>query len=96
MIQLLIVASCVFACPLSMGAMMWVIGGDHRATQREGIRRLNRDAAGQPRAVAVNAALREAPNSPCIGLNSGGDLWSRAEASGARANAEMPSIRPIG
>jgi hypothetical protein len=95
-IQLLIVACCVFACPLLTGGTTWVVGRDHRAAKlgRE-IRRLNRDAARQPRAVTVNPAPREARNSPCTGLNSGRDLGSRAEAPGARANGEMPSMHPV-
>ena len=37
----------------------------------------------------------EARDSPCTGLNSGRDLGSRAEAPGARANGEMPSMHPV-
>ena len=95
MIQLLLVAGCVFACPLLMGAMMWVLGGDHQPTRRGGIRSLNRDAARLTRAAPVNPVLSEAHNSPWIGLNSGCDLRSHSEASGAEANAEMPSMHRL-
>jgi hypothetical protein len=32
---------------------------------------------------------------PWIGLNSGGDLGSRSEATGAEANAEIPSMHRL-
>lgn len=95
MIQLLLVACCMFACPLLMGAVMWVMGRDHRPTGREGIRSLNREAAGLTRAAPVRPALSEAHDSPWFGLNSVGGLESRSEASGAEANAEMPSLHRL-
>lgn len=63
MIQLLLVACCVFACPVLMGGMMWFMGRDPQGAKLEReVRRLNRDAARRRLTVAPASPLDEVPS----------------------------------
>jgi hypothetical protein len=80
MIQVLLVACCVFGCPALMGGMMWFMGRDHEGAKLEReVRRLNRVAARRRLAVAAASTLDEGANPPAAMNSPEGAATSQAQ-----------------